>query len=88
MSTKQQKKVEEPVIYCGPTVRTVDLRANAVFNAGVPSVYEDVVKECPSVGALFIPISQLLKVQNALKNSSSPESILYRNIQKYVGGDN
>ena len=88
MSTPKRSNTKKTttVIYCGPTIRKVDLRSNQVFNAGIPKVYEDVMKECPAVSSLFVPVSNLTHVQAALKNSGSPESILYKNIQKYLSG--
>lgn len=86
MSTKRNKKTNETVIYCGPTIRKVDLRQNQVFNAGIPETYSEVIQECPAIKSLIVPVSQLPKVKSALSVSSSPESILYKKVNTFLGG--
>lgn len=86
VETVENKEKFETVIYCGPTLRKVDLRSNQVFNNGIPKLYETAMKECPAVRSLFVPVKNLTKVQAALTNSGSPESILYKKVQNYANG--
>lgn len=90
MTTKKHVKTSgkpSVVIYCGPTVQKVDLRKNSVFNAGIPKVYDDVIKECPAIKELFKPVADLTTTQLALNNSGSVESVMYQRVLAYLGGD-
>jgi hypothetical protein len=86
------KRIEGQVIYCGPNLTKVGLQHGAIFRDGIlPHLYQ-VIEACPSVGPLFVPVTQYAVVRRELnfdfgrqmRGTTGKYVALYREVQNWI----
>ncbi|AYP68501.1 hypothetical protein EalM137_00051 [Exiguobacterium phage vB_EalM-137] len=73
------------VVYVGPTLKTVP--QFAVFSNGLPKALESLKVNCPAIEGLIVPTARLNNATVALKQVGSKESILFEQVQNYLGSE-
>jgi hypothetical protein len=76
-----------PLIYCGPTIKGV-AKQYTVFSEGLPSAVKMLIKKCPMVNALIVPVDDFAAIKKALGTKDSAESFIYKQIIKTLKGGN
>lgn len=72
-----------PVIYCGPTLpRQYGLMQYSIFSSGLPANVQQLVDECPAIGALIVPVADLAQTRLELAAKGSAQAALYQQIVK------
>lgn len=73
------------VVYVGPALKTVP--QFAVFSNGLPKALESAKADCPAIEGLIVPPAGLNDAAVALKQTGSKESILFEQVQNYLGSE-
>lgn len=73
------------VVYVGPAMKTVP--QFAVFSNGLPKALEVAKVDCPAIEGLIVPTTRLNEAMVALKQTGSKESILFEQVQNYLGSE-
>ena len=73
------------VVYVGPALKTVP--QFAVFSNGLPKALETAKSDCPAIEGLIVPPAGLNEATVALKQMGSKESILFEQVQNYLGSE-
>lgn len=66
------------LIYCGPSIPGGSLPQFSVYKGGYPLHLDELLAKCPAVKALFVPVADLAKTQQAMNIKGTPENILYQ----------
>ena len=86
-----KKKIEEVVstkerlIYIGPNM--LSLTAFTVLESGYPHHIEVLVKKCPDVGKLFVPISELAEAQSRTQRKGTIEHRRFTKVLEYISNE-
>jgi len=85
------ERIAKPVklvqlIYCGPNLPQGILNQFTTYRGGLPKHLETHFEKCPVIKLLFVPVSELTKVQQSVKESGSPENIWFNEILGYIQG--
>jgi hypothetical protein len=86
------KRIKGQVIYCGPNILRVGLQRGAIFRDGILESLYLVIEQCPSVGALFVPVEQFAVVRRELNfdyggqmcGTTGKYVTLYREVQNWI----
>lgn len=73
-------KKELSVMYLGPTIRGV-VKHGAVFSGGIPRRLEKLAGNKPIVNQLIIPLTDIVKVKNAIDTEGTVEAVAYDKIE-------
>lgn len=73
------------MVYVGPSLKTVP--QFAVFSNGLPESLETATADCPAIQGLIVPTARLHEATVALKRTGSKESILFEQVQNYLGSE-
>lgn len=73
------------VVYVGPAMKTVP--QFSVFSNGLPKALEVVKVDFPAIEGLIVPTTRLNEATVALKRTGSKESILFEQVQNYLGSE-
>lgn len=60
------KKIKGQVIYMGPPIPGIGLQYGAIFRDGIHESFYHWIKQCPSIGQLFVPVAQCAEVRKQL----------------------
>lgn len=74
---------QEALIYVGPSLPGGLLTKYTTFSNGIPDHLKTHFEKCSAFKQLFIPVSQLPEVENRLKDTTSAESVFYRQTEQY-----
>lgn len=74
------EKKEEPIVYCGPSVRGV-ARQYTVYAGNIPGELEAFMKAHPAAKGLLVRVSRFAQVRSNLGKSGTAEAILYQKIK-------
>lgn len=90
------KEITGHVIYMGPHIRHIGLGYAALFRLGpdqtIHPMIAQAIKECPSIGELFVPVEQCAVVRHQLNFDYSHNMrgtvgtfpTFYREVQKWL----
>lgn len=73
-------KSESPVMYLGPTIRSV-VKHGAVFNGGIPGRLEKLAEGKPIVKQLIVPLSDIVRAKTAIDTEGTVEAVAYDKIE-------
>ena len=68
----------ETVVYIGPNVPGA--KQYTTYNAGLPDVLKEIIKEQPFFNSFVVPVEKLAKASAELAKEGSALSILYRKV--------
>jgi hypothetical protein len=60
------KTITGQVIYVGPSVPSLRLLRGTIYRNGILANLETLIERCPSIGELFVPISEYAAVKREL----------------------
>ncbi|QPA33431.1 hypothetical protein [Thermaerobacillus caldiproteolyticus] len=80
---EQLKQQPEALIYVGPSLPNGMLTKYTIFSNGIPDHLKSHFEKCPAFKRLFIPASQLTAAESRLKDTTSAESVFYRQTIEY-----
>lgn len=78
---RNSKEPDEPLIYCGPTIATLNLRQFDTFSTGIPARLETVIKKNPALKKMFKPASKLVTTRQNLKVTGSADYLFYKKLE-------
>lgn len=80
-ATTETKAAQETACYVGPS--TLGIASGTIYNAGLPPILEDAIKELPVIKNLVVPISQLAEANKALGIPGSAMNKFYSIAKDY-----
>lgn len=80
-TTTETKAAQETVCYVGPS--TLGITSGTIYNAGLPPILENAIKELPVIKNLVVPISRLAEANKALGTPGSSMSKFYSIAKDY-----
>jgi len=81
---KAAPKDPEQMIYCGPNVPGGALQRYTVFKGGIPGHLDNLIKECPAIKKLCVPVFDFAKTKRSISTKGTPESSFYQQVLKFV----
>ena len=72
--------IQNPCVYCGPTVRGV-ARQYTTYMGGIPEPLKEFVKEHPAVRGLIVPTEKFAAVRKRLETRGTAEAIIYKRVK-------
>lgn len=72
---------KEAVMYIGPRFPNL-VEANVIYNNGIPNELKELIEKNPAMKKLLVPISQLSKARQKVKEEGSALNILYKETEK------
>lgn len=82
---QDNEKDETRYIYCGPNLINKGIMQNTIF-IGYPEHLKDVIKLCPAIKGLIVPIRELNNVNENINKKGTYENSLYGEILKFING--
>lgn len=64
--TKQPTEITGQVMYLGPRIQHIGLGYSALFRDGIHKSLYPYIAQCPSIGALIVPVAEVGKVRRQL----------------------
>jgi len=92
-ATKKPKRIQGQVIYVGPFIRSLGLNRGTIFRDGIHEHLYSAIALCPSLGALFVPVTQYAVVRRELNfdlarnmcGTAGTYVEFYREVEKWLG---
>jgi hypothetical protein len=84
MSKKGAAPGPERLIYCGPNIPGGILQRYTVFKGGLPEHLGSLFEKCPAVKTLFVPVTDLPRVDQAIATKGTPEHSAYQTVLQYT----
>lgn len=75
---RKQTLITDRYIYIGPPLSRARLAKYQVFIGGLPTHLDDVFAKCPAVKKLFVPLSDLIKAEQEVKQAGTPLNKYYK----------
>ncbi|OPG98428.1 hypothetical protein B2I21_08745 [Chryseobacterium mucoviscidosis] len=69
-------------VYLGPTLKTYALRQNATYVNGIPKQFQELVDTNPDISFLFVSLDKTVDYRRELKDSTSEQTYVFKQIQK------
>jgi hypothetical protein len=73
-----ENTVEEPRVYCGPSLPKAKITSKAVFKGGLPKHVIDLIELCPEIGRLTVPVSKFSDTLKRISTKGTEENRLYQ----------
>lgn len=84
IESKEVVKMQEPIIYVGPTIAN-KINRYALFSNGLPKFVEDLKQETKGFEHLLVGVSKLNEAKEMLKDKTSYLSNIYVEVAKKWG---
>lgn len=81
---KQAASEPERLIYCGPNIPGGILQRYTVFKGGLPEHLGSLFEKCPAVKTLFVPVTDLPRVNTAVGTKGTPEHAAFQAVLQYT----
>lgn len=81
---KTEVKAEKvSLIYCGGNFPAGKLASFTVFKDGIPSHIEGLIKECPAIRSLFVPVEKFALTMQKINDKNSAEHQIFKQVEKF-----
>lgn len=74
------KKLPDPCVYCGPSVRGV-VKQYTVYNGGIPDVLKEFIKEHRAAKGLLVSVEKFAQARQKLETPGTGEYILFHKVR-------
>lgn len=80
----EQEQQQQPLVYCGPTVRNVARRDTVFSNGVLPKGLQNFIVRNPEAGGLVVELDRFAQVRRSIETAGTAENILFQLIQEKV----
>jgi hypothetical protein len=81
---KAAPKEPERLIYCGPNIPGGVLQRYTVYKGGLPAHLGDLFAKCPAIKRLFVPVTELARIEKAIANRGTPENAFFNEALQFI----
>lgn len=81
---KAAPQEQERLIYCGPNIPGSALQRYTVYKGGLPVHLGDLFAKCPAIKRLFVPVTDLARVEKAIATKGTPENAFFNEALQFI----